>query len=680
MIRVHRPSGLLFLLLATNCQQTVTPPPLRSLAQSGALSLVCRDMTTGQGSDIRGCPDAYATPSDGRHTLLMVTQGVRGEVAVIDMHTRIVLDEDPTVPGTEFLPIGANPVSIVSTPGGASTFVATAEPGREAIFALPTSCVVAPANGQPQRDLTQWSACKLPSTPGAMVLLTDTSLNAVGEFRHTCDGDAADSAPASKCPADWDAEQQIEPAGRRKLLVALPEKGGLAMLDARQLFDRVPGTFKPCTIERWLPLSATVPTGPQQQAIPSDFLGDATCQVTPRYSFGPTSDFHVQPAGISLSNGRLYVADLGVPLLHVVDVSNPCDPHELPPFLPSSFDEPTRPVFTSSVAVSDVTLDNKRYVYAVDYGKGSLMAFDASDGATQQAPLLRPGSPFLPFEAPDRIYTNLQNASVKDLLFITHDVPIVNQPNQSLTTRVVCDPTPTASSPTADYRTSSDYTRGASPTKLRGIFAVVALSDGHIGVVDVDDWDAPCRRPIVGNTAPKSDPPKPDWRGCQGDTADSYISNGTQTASYEASCHVFERHHARSGRFIANNSTVGVSAPSLQTFPTLTSINGNIATGGSSRSVANPRMVAVPFAPPPSTVTSPPVSTVYPDPPHLDYSEVYVGTSQYYVPLTPIPALNLPPDATLLDNDPATATSSSLLLPQVRPASVPAERKLQRNV
>ena len=437
MIRILRPTGLLVLLSVTNCQQTVTPPPLRSLAQSGALSLVCRDMTTGQGSDIRGCPDSYATPTDGRHTLLMVTQSFRGEVAVIDMHTRVVLDEDPTVPGTEFLPVGANPVSIVSTPGGASTFVATAEPGREAIFALPTSCVVAPANGQPQRDLTQWSACRLPSTPGAMVLLTDTSLNPQGEFRHTCDGDGVDDvAPVSKCPADWDAEQQIEPAGRRKILVTLPTLGGVAILDARQLFDRGPGSFDECTIERWLPLSATLPSGTQAPSIPLDFQ-PASCQATPPYSGScPAGSNQPQPAGISLSNGRLYVADLGVPLLHVVDVSNPCDPHELPPFLPSSFDEPTRPVFTSNVAVSDVTLDGKRYAYAVDDCNGSLMAFDASENPAQRTPLLRPGSPFLPFEAPDRIYTNLQNARVKDLLFITHDVPIVNQPNQSLPTRV----------------------------------------------------------------------------------------------------------------------------------------------------------------------------------------------------------------------------------------------------
>ena len=357
MIRKGR---LLGLLLATGCQQTVTPPPLMSLAQSGDMSLICRDMTTGMGVDANGCPDAYATGTDGRHTMLMVTQTGRGEVAVIDMTTRVVLDEDPTVPGTEFLPVGAIPVSIVSTPGGVSTFVATAEPGREAIFALPTSCIVPPAANQPPRDLTKWSACKLPSTPGKMAILTDSALNSLGEFRHTCDGNGvndADTSTAANCPADWEGEQQVPPSGRRKILVTLPNLptgGGIAILDARDLFDRTPGTFDPCTIERWLPLSATVPSGAQAQAIPPDLTLPSGCTVPQRYSFGPPpSGFTAQPAGTAYKEGRLYVADLGVPLVHVLDLSDPCNPQESPPLLPSSYDEPTRTVFTSSVAVSD---------------------------------------------------------------------------------------------------------------------------------------------------------------------------------------------------------------------------------------------------------------------------------------------------------------------------------------
>jgi hypothetical protein len=665
VIRTMRHSGLLLLPLLASCQQTVTPPPLRSLAQSGAMSLICRDMTTGQGTDIRGCPDAYATATDGRHTMLMVTQTGRGEVAVIDMHNRVVLDEDPTVPGTEFLPIGAMPVSIVSTPGGASTFVATAEPGREGIFAIPTTCIVAPSAGQPQIDLNQWSACRLPSRPGEMVLLTDNSVDQSGQLRQTCDGNNdVDISNQTRCPADWDAEQQVDPPGRRKILVTLPKLGGVAILDARKLFDRAPGEFDepPCEIERWLPLSTTVPTGTPSQDVPDDLVSsDPTCSITPRYSFGTTSAAVSNPAGISLKNGRLYVADRGVPLLHVVDVADPCDPHELPPFLPASFDEPQTTVKTSDVAASDVTWDSQQFVYAVDDSNGprngTLMAFDASPSSTQRTPLIRRGSPYLPFEAPDRIYTNLQNASVKDLLFITHDVPIVDQPANVSQTRQLCDPNPGAQPPNSEYQTSSDYTRGAAPSKLRGIFAVAALSDGHVSLVDVDDWDSKCRRPIAASQGVDAD--HADWRGCYGDPttqSDYYQNNGARTTSDETSCNVVERHRARSGRFIANNSVVSVSAPSLQAFPTLTSINGNIASSGSAQIPPNPRLLAVPFAEP-----------------NTDPSELFVGSSLYaYWPNNaPIDTIHNPAQ---LYVDPTGADNNSLFLPQIEPrAYLPVE-------
>ena len=656
-------------------------------------------MASGNGVDINGCPDAYATNIAGRHTMLMVTQTGRGEVAVIDMTTRVVLDEDPTVPGTEFLPVGAMPVSIVSTPGGASTFVATAEPGREAIFVLPTSCIVAPcytttnptwdqaefelpnsclaasAGNQPPHDLTQWSACQLPSTPGAMTILTDTSLNAQGEVRQTCDGNGSngiDEPSPTYCPADWDAEQLVSPPGRRKILVTLPKLGGVALLDARNLFDQTPGTFEPCVIERWLPLSATVPSAPQAQAIPDDLSAPSSCNTTPRYSFGPPpSGFTSQPAGIAYQDGQLFVADLGVPLVHILDVQDPCNPHELPPLLPSSFDEPTRTVYTSNVAVSDLTKSNGRFVYAVDDGDGSLMAFDVSPSSSQRTPIVRPGTPYMPYDPPDRIRTNLQNARIKDLLFVSHDVPILEPGTPTATTAQLCDPLPNTTSSDSLYRTSSDYTRGASPSKLRGTFAIAALSNGQVGVVDVEDWDAPCRRPISGNMATSTAAiPPTDWRGCVNDATCSYVdSTSIRTVSDEASCKVVEPHHARSGRFFANNSTVGTSAPSLQTFPTLTSISGNISTGSSTRKSANPRFLAVPFSD--SDNGTP-----------CEYSEVFVGTSQYYLPIpySDLPKLTnscprtTPTNATLLNIDPARATNNSLLLPQFEPRTyLPSE-------
>ena len=292
-----------------------------------------------------------------------------------------------------------------------------------------------------------------------------------------------------------------------------------------------------------------------------------------------------------------------------------------------------------------------------------MLAFDVSPSSTQRTPILRPGTPYMPLAPPDRIGTSLQNARVKDLLFVTHDVPFLVPGTLTSTTGQLCDPTPGASEPGSDYRTSSDYTRGASPSNLRGTFAMAALSNGQIGVVNVEDFDAPCRRPKEGNTSASR-----DWRGCENDETASYIdSTLTRTVSDESSCYVVEPHHARSGRFFANNSEVGTSAPSLQTFPTLTSVavNGSISTGGSSRKFASPRLLAVPF--PDSDNGTP-----------HDYSEFFVGTSQYYLSPPASDPTNddatSPTDASPISIDPAGATNNSLLLPQFEPRTyLPSE-------
>jgi len=635
--------------LAVGCQQTTNPPPLRSLAQSGSLSVVCRDMVTGLGQDINGCPDPQATTSTGRHTMLMVTQTGRGEVAVIDMTNKTVIDEDPAAPGTEFLPIGAMPVSIASTPGGSATFVATAEPGREAIFVLPTSCVMPPKPGEPARDLTQWSACRLPGVPGEMVILPDETSDPAGGYRKSCEAPSVpqmtDTARAD-CPSDWEAEERITPLGRRKIVLTLtpPNKqAGLVILDARSLYNLQPGAFDACPIERWLPLSLDVPTSPSQ-SLPDDLRGlDATCSIANGYYFAPIREPRSVPAGIAFKDGRLYVADKGVPIIHELNLADPCDPRELEPLVPTSIEDPGRAVLTSDVAVSDLTSKRERFVYAVDHERGNLMAFDVSPGATQRTPLVFSGLPYLPFDAPDRINTNLNDARAKDILFVTHDVPIVDEASSTASTGVLCDPTPGAATVGSQYRTSSDYTRGASPSKLRGMFAMVALSDGHVSVIDVEDWDAACRRPIEGNTSSSM-----NWRGCVNDAASFYIDgSNARTVSDEASCRVVEPHHPRSGRFVASNSAIGTGAPSLPGFPALATPSNQTSSGSSTRSNTPPKLIAAPY------------------PASHGTSEVYISSTRYY--LSPGPTV--PSGATLLDTSPATADHNSVLLPLVEPRS-----------
>ena len=128
-------AGAAGLLVLGACAETPTSLPLRSLERSGEVAFVCAG-TDGVGHDINACPD-FESETNPRHLYALVTQTLRGEVAVVDLSAAKKVDIDPSTPGFNFLPVGANPVDIVATPGGVASFVGVAELGREGIFCDP---------------------------------------------------------------------------------------------------------------------------------------------------------------------------------------------------------------------------------------------------------------------------------------------------------------------------------------------------------------------------------------------------------------------------------------------------------------------------------------------------------------------------------------------------------------
>jgi hypothetical protein len=636
--------ALLVGLCALGCTQEPVTLPLRSLERSGEVSFVCRG-ADGQGRDINSCPD-YDSVDNPRHTLALVTQTLRGEVAVVDLSAGVVVDMDPSTPGFSFLPVGAVPTDIVSTPGGVASFVSVAEPGKEGIFGLPTTCLSAPAH-----DLTSWPACKLPAAPGKMVLAIDPpGLDDDGNpatpapERASCDGpyDAATSTPGTAlaatradCPADLALE--MSPPGRRKLIVSLPTLGDFAVIDAQSILDREPGSFEACPIERYIQLHTDVSA--ISQKIPDDLQGGC---IPPTLNYGPRpGSFTSLPGGMSLADdGRLFISDRGAPIVHVYDMNDPCAPAAAPPLLPESFEQPNRVVTTSAVAVSPATTSGQRFAYTVDDTDGSVMVFDVTPGAANRTPLVFPGSPRLPFQAPDRIQLS---APAKDVAFALRDEPVADPVTGVATIGTECDPDP--SIPDNDtihaavkYRPNGDYSAGASPHKLRGIFGFVMLTDGNIAVVDEQDFDAPCRRPIEPNSAATE-----DFRGCAGDPKGIELFedvNGKRTVSDERSCHVVEPHRPRSARIMINASQYGINSPAIKTFPRLHKEDGSsLPTDHSDEGFLNPKLLASDF-PSPSGGTPEPV-------------QVYIGTDLYQ-------SGSPPSGVGVIDTDPASAERLSL--------------------
>ena len=220
---------------------------------------------------------------------------------------------------------------MAATPGGFATFVATADVGRNGIFALPTNCLSAPGTGEYARDLTSWPACHLPGTPGEMAVMvepsgkdaissvvgcnTDDYSPSTAGAGSTVDAGGASSTDGAAgagdqadlgCHADLTGEQG--PKGRRKLVVALPDTSELAIIDAQDLLKTPPGTFPECKIEHRVALNVNVPPGVAQH-LPADLATTCTEEMAPT---APVPGMRApQPAGFAVSDGKLYIADQG---------------------------------------------------------------------------------------------------------------------------------------------------------------------------------------------------------------------------------------------------------------------------------------------------------------------------------------------------------------------------------
>lgn len=655
------------LAFGSGCSEAEVVSELRSLQGSEDAVFLCRD-ADGVGHPFSECPDRDATDdadaSKDLSIFALVSQTLTNELAVVDVSRGEVVDVDPSTPGFGFLRVGGRPVSMVSSPGGTASFVATAEVGHNGIFALPTECVTAPSSDEAVRDLTTWPACRLDATPGEMAMVIEPLRD--GDVPTHCGGAELQSQESRERPdgaSCWtDLASEGGKSGRRKLVLALPDLGQLAVIDAQTLLNQAPGSFPPCEIEQTLDLDALVPEGVAQQ-LPPDLTQpldpETTCSELPTPLPPPPSPRAPRPAGFALADDRLYVADEAAPVIHVIDTSSACNLTALPSLLPMSVREPQRVVTTRRVAVSPLTPSGKQFVYAIDAEDqpgASVMVFDVSPpsdlgpGSTDPTPIVRPGSPEVPGEKPDRLALS---ASAKDVTFAYRDLPYVDPATGVGTFGTFCDPDPGASkdSPGALARPSADFLSGARPGLLRGLFGFILLSNGTIAVVDVEDFDAPCRRPIQAN--PEA---RPDFRGCAGDPAVGFFTedrnaDGPPTVTDEVSCRIVEPHRFRGSTLAVTNPEVGVRAPALRGFPQLSLPPA----AASSPPEARPRLLAVPFVGVDGNAVQ---------------SDVFVGSTRYSSGDDGDQQLPTDPNSRLSER---AQSLNSLVLPPLEPRAYAAE-------
>ncbi len=618
-------------------------------------------------------PQAQCTPApiyvDGttlpNHLFALVTQTTRGEVAIVDLTAGNVVDIDNSTPGINFLPVGKNPTDITAAPDGTFTYVAAAEPGKPAIYALDSRIILGdsrafdfdlstiPDAGAPPPfvipTLTTWPVCSLPQAPGAMSIVP--AAIAAG-----ADGGAADAGAAG--------DAGTETSNAYTIAVVLPgdevNSAKLLTLDPKQFTDGTiaPGSLTNCRILSSIELSNAAPTtwtpGPTwDDGIRADGgFNETTVEVDAGADAAPTpvvtfpagvgnppaatscatfdagsgvntiSDVPVLTARggfMARDATTLYIADENLAMIHVIDVSNPSQPRENSPLLATSQLEPSRKVMVGQIAVSPTTRDYRRYLYAIDQTDGSIMVFDVSNpSATARVPMTRPHPELNPFLPPDRISFSFPVAS---LAFASHDYSPTAS-GAALERGILCNPNKAAglSFPPADpgayYRANADATNptfglegqlGLGPNRLRGVFGFATLTNGSVIIIDVDDWDSPCRRPDPMGNDPNDDefpstvqqplissvtPNEPAHLNAQdlnpyhapvayGDrftysnAAGAGITTGT---SGEAFFPVSAPNRLRSLNLLSNNPQTGLNVPHVVSVPVLASVLGNNST------------------------------------------------------------------------------------------------------
>jgi len=650
-----------------SCSQNPVTVNLHAMQSSGRVSFVCRGADNdSKGHKLDECPE-YESAT--RHTMALVTQTATNEVAVVDLYAQTIVDIDQTTPGYSFLRVGGAPGAIVTTPGGAATFVGVTDLQKNGIFAIPTSCILPPRPAEPgrpadpPRDLTTWQACHLSSAPGDITVVIDPKMVPVMDPamapgaptkmapRESCGSMSPTTDPKLDpiCPAD--VAHEPGPVGRRKLLVALPDEHKLVLLDAQRLLDQKAGDFPECELEATYPLNGDVPASDLTPELPDDLKPPSmnSCEMV-TYPAQHVSAA-ATPGGFAAAADSVYIADLTRPVIHVLDVKDPCKAKELEPLLPRSYNEPNRLVTTSRVAVSPPTRQGNQFLYAIDQNdqpSASVMAFDLGkiasnpDNDNLRTPLIVKNFPRTPvMRAPDRLRFP---APVRDVSFVMRDFPKADPETGAGEYGLSCNPDPNASTPDTLYQPNADYSDGARPINLRGLFGFAMLTNGQVAVIDVEDFDAPCRRPVTTNPAKDE-----DLHGCPGGEPSSPYKrgDGVRTVTDESSCNIVEPNRPRSAPLSISSTSNGLHAPTLRTFP-------QFSTPGTSVPLDNqPRVIATDFP--------------------NDVAQVNVN-SQIYANCSAMDASQKPPcdvtTTTQLNIQPrGPAVQNSLSLPLVEPRS-----------
>lgn len=600
--------------MAPACSQTPTLVPLRSMERPRDVDFICLHVEANgswTGASLEKCavkPDGSAT-GDGTYRLhSVVTQVSRGELAVIDLGTTptdtsaTLLKVDPRIPGYSFLPTVATPIDVVADPGGSAVFVASGRDPR--IDVIPAGILRGPIDTTlASKDPPPWPHLDFDKvndgTPGAMSIVRE------GDARRLYV--TLPEAKGGPKIAVFGLGESVVPAfvGTITLTAgsapALPwKKIGCGQTDS--------------TVTWWNKYDVCAGEEPK---IPTGFSSAAD-----------TTDMHF--AGVAAGGGKLFVADDHADFIHVFSVEGGTGVEERRIPIGSR----TSKLSVSPVVPDEVTLDNAlaietcyvrgwlgdgldhtaddanvgaklkgrcrahRYLYAIDLvnptaGSGTIAIVDLpviffKTGTTTRevidlagAELVQPMACDAPSFPGRRLPlgpfgVNLANAvPARAVAFVQND-PAPG--SGTFVPQARCRPTnlsasELASAPDRDARIAAgNYWRdGIDPSRMRGTYAWVALENGAVVAVDIDDYDALCRGPADDKT-----------RGTVflRDDEGSFAGFADKARTGEYYPRAVQRHHVRSNRlFMSDTLAPAVSTVVLSRFDTAISNDPSSLTG-----------------------------------------------------------------------------------------------------
>lgn len=456
--------------LCAACNDERPPAPPARFNQPNRVAFACFD---GDSKSFQVVPlDECRQAGSDRPKLALnalVTQAGRGEVAVVDLHARRVLDSRRDIPGYTFVPVGEMPRAIIVPPQHPqNTYVA--DFGSRDVRVLRTRALVATVIDSPdaQRVLLQDPKGTGLLAPTDMVLAPDES----ALFVTVPDAALVLRLPIVRCGADADPSCEdglIDEAGITSIEMVEP---GVPMIT-----PVTPSKYEQlCEFERpELPEPTPISIDAKALAVasrPSALAIDAYCREGEACS------------------PRLLVADAAQPVIHVLDLDKWAADPTTALSTPLVTGAPTSAVVVTPRVPRTIEGEGEtQYVYAIDAQDGSVMVLE--DGQ-----VLNVNS--TPGERQNRLSfsAGAQGATALEVMTPAFDP---HGPAAQYVDGWTAEPTePSSRLDTNDPQMVRDFEDQActdedhdleDPARLRGVFLAVATTDGEVHVVDVHDME-----------------------------------------------------------------------------------------------------------------------------------------------------------------------------------------------